>query len=136
MKKRKKDLIYGILFVVAFISYITYALMARHNLEKNHKLTIGIPYDCSSNGRGNAGRLNIEFTFKIDGKQYKSTTALLTSELSESDCRDYFIGKELPAVYLPSNPSNSLLLIRPKDFARFGYLFPDSLKWVLKYIKK
>jgi hypothetical protein len=134
MDKKKRDLIYFSLFIIFVIGYVVYALVAKRNLEKDHKLTIATTYDCSANGRGNAGRLNIEYTFNLNGEQFKATATLLTSELSEEDCKNYFMGKEFPVVYLPSNPSNSILLIRPKDFSRFGYTFPDSLNWVLKYV--
>jgi hypothetical protein len=134
MDKKKRDMVYFSLFIVFVIGYVVYALVAKHNLEKDHNLTVANTYDCSANGRGNAGGLYIEYTYKIDGRQYKETAALSTSELSLDDCKEYFIGKDLPLVYLPSNPSNSSLLIRPIDFKRFGYPFPDSLKWVLKYV--
>lgn len=136
MNKRKMNLVLGILFIVFFLGYIMYALARRHNLEQNHRIGVAIPYDCSSNGRGNGGGLDIEFRVTIDKKEYRGTMALTTRELSEYDCRNYFIGRSFPVAYLPSNPSNAILLIRPKDFSRFGTSFPDSLSWVLKYLRQ
>jgi hypothetical protein len=50
--------------------------------------------------------------------------------------RDSLFKRSFPAVYVPNNPSISSLLITPDDFKKFGYDFPDSLVWILPYLKK
>ena len=91
-------------------------------------------YRCDANGRGNGGGLNIDYFFILNNKKYKSTLAIKTSELSQYDCNNYFIGRTFPVVYEPGNPSNSILLIRPVDFKSFGIPFPVSLRWYLKFL--
>jgi hypothetical protein len=134
MTNPKVKNILTIIFIMVLIGWIVYAFISRNKLEKNHNLSIATTYSCSNGGRGNAGRIFIEYRFTLDNRQYKGSTTLLTSELSFIDCKDHFIGKAFPVIYYPGNPSNSILLITPKDFKRFNYPFPDSLGWVLKYI--
>jgi hypothetical protein len=46
-----------------------------------------------------------------------------------------FENKYFPVMYDPIL-GTSKLLIEPSDFKRFNLPFPDSLKWVLKYLKQ
>ncbi len=45
-----------------------------------------------------------------------------------------FIGKYFPVMYDPKF-GTSQLLVEPDDFKEFNLPYPDSLNWVLKYIK-
>ena len=47
---------------------------------------------------------------------------------------DVFVNRNFPVMYEPKLGS-SKLLIEPSDFKRFDLPFPDSLKWVLGYLK-
>jgi hypothetical protein len=134
MRKQKRDIFFSIGFLSLFALLIVVGIHRRNSLDNSHNLGVAIPYSYSANGRGNAGSLNIDYSYKLNDKEYKATLAITTFELSAYDCNNYFIGTSFPVVYSPSNPSNSILLIRPKDFKRFGVPFPDSLRWVLKYI--
>lgn len=135
MNKRKMNIVLAVGLVFISVCILVYAFVRKNTLEKNPQLGVAVTYDYSVNGRGNAGGLNIEYAFNLNAKKYKATLALTTYELSAYNCKNYFIGTSFPVVYDPSNPSNSLLLIRPKDFKRFGIPFPDSLNWVLRYLE-
>ena len=46
-----------------------------------------------------------------------------------------FENKNFPVMYYPGLGGHTQLLIKPSDFKKFGLSFPDSLKWVLSYLK-
>jgi len=99
------------LFIVFFIK-----LCADYNnrrLDNNHKLGLGTPFRCYANGRGNGGKLDIDFRIQVNGKEFESTKMFLTSKMSVVDCEQYFIGRSFPVTYYPPNPSNSELLLLP-----------------------
>jgi hypothetical protein len=136
MNQKFRDIISRSILLAICLAGVLWGITRRTNLEKNHKFSVAYTYDCSSGGRGNGGGIYIDYIITLDGKKYKSSSRYLTDEISIDDCRNYFIFKTFPVAYSPSNPSNSQLLIRPKDFEHFGVSFPDSLAWVLKFIKK
>lgn len=47
-----------------------------------------------------------------------------------------FENRFFPVMYYPGLGGHSQLLIMPSDFKSFNLSFPDSLKWVLKYLDK
>lgn len=52
-----------------------------------------------------------------------------------SDVGREFIGKSFPVVYYPKSPRLNSICITPTDFKHYSEPFPDSLNWVLKYIR-
>lgn len=78
-----------------------------------------------------------QYTYTLNGIMYTNTLNVATSVIKDS-----LIGKTLPVIYdtTAKNVKNSTfaacLLITPDDFKKYNIPFPDSLKWVLKYIKK
>ena len=130
MTSKTKRYLLGLLLLVFIVGMVTWGFIQRTTIRKSHALTTARVYRYSSGGRGNAGGTWIDFTINVNAKTYSGTTRFLTSELSGTTIEKYLLHKTVPAVYSPENPSISHLLLRPKDFERWGYQFPDSLLWV------
>jgi hypothetical protein len=93
------------------------------DLTKCHKFTIGKITDIQTKFDGPNGTRYIYF---IDGKKY---IGLIVGKYYENLQR-----KKFPLVFSCSKPDYSKMLIEPSDFEEYGYIFPDSLKWVLPLI--
>lgn len=75
-----------------------------------------------------AGSSGTKYSYVANGETY-------TGKIN--DKYYYFLkGKELPVIYSCKNPGYSKLLVEPEDFIEYGYIFPDSLYWVLEIIRK
>ena len=49
--------------------------------------------------------------------------------------KNFIINKQFPVIYSTVNPNYNMILILPEDFKDYNVPFPDSLNWVLQYIK-
>ena len=120
MKKKYISLFIGI-FIFLIIDLIRH--FEQYNLKKNKILINGEFLEYISGGRS-GDWINYKYEYKsktYEGSKYKVV-------LSRN-----FIGKSFPIVLNSKNPSSSEMLILPEDFEEFGYTFPDTLKWVLRY---
>ena len=132
MKGKNKRILFIVLLVGLGVVFILWGFWRKWQIEKSHQISSGRIYNYYYGGRGNAGHFFIDFILNIQGKEYKGSSTYL---MKDFDCDRKFIGKTFPVVYNPDNPSTSSILIIPEDFSRYGYSFPDSLKWVLQYKK-
>ena len=73
--------------------------------------------------------LDLSFEFYYNGKKMFGSNAF-----NDFRGNDAFVNRYFPVMYEPQLGS-SKLLIEPSDFKRFDLPFPDSLKWVLGYLK-
>lgn len=136
MYKNKLKIIF-LSFVILFtIGIVIYALWSKNKLQENHTVITGKIINCQNGSRGNGGSLFFDYSISIANKNYNASSSYWTNELSFFAAEKYFVGKTFPVAYNPSKPSESSILITPKDFSRYGYPFPDSLKWVLQYLKE
>ena len=77
-----------------------------------------------------------EYDYKIHGAAYMGEQLI-----SEGLMKDSLLNNTFPVVYDTTakrnryTPFPAYLLITPDDFKKFNMPFPDSLKWVKKYIK-
>ena len=134
MKKQYKN-ISIVLIVIIFIVWVSWNFRKANQFQNAQKiLTNGLIQDCYYGGRGNAGRTFIDFKFVLNGVQIKGSSVILTSEIPTEDLKNFFTGKAFPVLYDPKQPTNSTMLIIPKDFNRYNYSFPDSLQWVYNYM--
>jgi hypothetical protein len=69
----------------------------------------------------------LEYEYEIHGKKFRDVYSDLHIKK--------LVGVEFPVIYDCSDSSYSYMLIYPEDFKKFGYKFPDSLKWILPIIK-
>ena len=136
MEINKKDILPYTIIIVFIFSVVIWALINKKQLKDAHEISIAKISDYTYGGRGHVGSLTLIFNFKIESKDIEGSTEYQSTDLSDSDVKLLFLGKSFPVTYNPNNPKNCLLLIKQKDFERFGYTFPDSLKWVSKYFKE
>ena len=73
--------------------------------------------------------LNLNYEFYYNGKKILGSDAFNDFRGNQD-----FVNRNFPVMYEPKLGS-AKLLIEPSDFKRFGLIFPDSLKWVLYYLK-
>jgi hypothetical protein len=121
MKKKYISLVIG-LFILLIVYIIGY--FEEYNLKKNKILINGEFLEYKSGGNKSGDWIHYKYEYKsktYEGSKYKVV-------LSRN-----FIGKSFPIVLNSKNPSSSEMLILPEDFEEFGYTFPNTLKWVLRY---
>ncbi|MBS1758020.1 MAG: hypothetical protein JSU03_12145 [Bacteroidetes bacterium] len=136
MTKKQINNLLGILLMVICCIGAIWGIIRRNALRENHIVTTAIIKNCQNGSRGNGGSLFFDYSINIVGKNYNASSSYQTNEISFFSAEKYFVNKTFPAIYYPLNPSVSSILITPKDFERYGYAFPDSLKWVLQYFKE
>ena len=73
--------------------------------------------------------LELSFEFYYNGKKMFGSNAF-----NDFRGNDAFVNRYFPVMYEPKLGS-SKLLIEPLDFKKIDLPFPDSLKWVLGYLK-
>ena len=101
-------------------------------MRKEHHLTVGQIIKCDNGGRGNFGpginyRFNVGAAFVYGSRLHgglKYNIHVLENHSFPVVYQKHWFG------YI------DVILITPNDFAYYGYSFPDSLKWVIKYMKK
>ncbi|MBZ5858575.1 DUF3592 domain-containing protein [Flavihumibacter profundi] len=129
--------IIAIVVVIGFASiWIIWGFWGKSKLNENHSSQTGIITKCTYGGKGNGGHILVEYNYELNGKKYIGTYSILSSKITQGDCEKAFVGKYFPLIYNPDNPANSRMLILPIDFDRISLQFPDSLMWVLQYVKE
>jgi hypothetical protein len=117
--------------VILSISWIVFFSSEGSKLRKNHILTQGLISSISGGGKGNWGPA-IAYKYYVKGKLQESSKRHGELKYAIND----FIGKPFPIVFRHRVCwYDDDILITPNDFKRYGYEFPDTLKWVLKYTK-
>jgi hypothetical protein len=121
---------------ITFISSITCICLvlykAGQDMRTNHQLSSGKIITWNKGGRGDFGP-TIYYVYQR-GSVAKSASRR-HSELiySIKELENHFF----PVVYQKHWWGYiEEILITPKDFEYYGYSFPDSQKWVLKYIRR
>ena len=123
-----------IFFVLAVLFMLIFGRIQQKKLVENHKILNAQITDCSYGGRGHEGTITFIYNFYYNNKKVGGITAFNSSELNSDDAKLIFVGKAFPVVFNPDHPNNNYLLIRPKDFKKFNYAFPDSLHWIFQYL--
>jgi hypothetical protein len=123
MKNSNKIFWIFISIIILFIGF--WSFYRTYELKSNHVLLTGRIIEIASTNKSSPVFL-CEIFYEGNRKIISSTTSISKMNL--------FIGKYFPFIY--SNKINGgKILITPEDFNQYGILFPDSLKWVLPYIK-
>lgn len=116
----------------------SYYLYERHNLSESqnvYELTTGVVTGCGSAGRGHGGAPELYFRYEVGSSSVVGS--YYTSEFTKSTMRNYLIGHTFPVLWEKGWLGyQGTMLITPKNFTTYGYEFPDSLRWVLKYINR
>jgi hypothetical protein len=135
MNRKQKNNLLGFGLIALCVIGGTLGIIRQNQIKNNHLISTALVYDYTIGGRGNAGGVWIDAVLEVNGKEYKSSSHYSTTDITTEGLKQ-LIDKSFPAVYNPSYPSNSHLMLLPKDFKMWGYSFPDSLNWLLAYIKR
>jgi hypothetical protein len=73
------------------------------------------------------------YTFTVKGKVYEGKYN--TRNLAFLETLDSTEGHYFPVMYYDKDPTTSDLLVLQKDFSLYSLPFPDSLKWVCRYLR-
>lgn len=136
MKREIASKAIGVILVVICVFVAIRGIVRQNILKEDNKFGQGKIVNFISGGRGNAGGIWIDFVLVVDGRKFKGSSRMNDYNISDADFRSNILGKNFPVLYNPNNPGNSSILITPKDFSRFGCVFPDSLNWVMKYFSE
>lgn len=121
----KKNYLISIIIVIFLFGFYLWGFLAENELDKRGILlnakTSHWVYGTKTRG--------LEYIFYYKGGKITSNNPF-EKFVGNKDFED----KNFPVIYDPKFGS-SQLLIEPSNFERFNLPFPDSLKWVLKYLK-
>ena len=121
----KKSFIVCIIGLGLFIVLIIWRNVNQNDLKKNGVLVEARILTVNSGGRTSGG-FECLIKYKNEEKRLSSPSSLIGGKF-------HFIGKTLPAMYLPGKDILEIL-ITPRDFEKFNIPFPDSLNWVMPYV--
>ena len=121
----KKSLLVCFIGLLLFIGVIVWINVNQQNLKQNGVLV-------------SAKILRVNYGGKVSGGfqcaiNYQNKYLKLPSPSTLKRGNFDFIGKNFPAMFLPTNETLEIL-ITPVDFEKFNMPFPDSLKWVMEYV--
>lgn len=112
-------------------AWFGFAYYCGYNLRKHPIITRSKVYSIDKGGKGNFGP-GVYYNYSIGKDLYKGTDLHGQLKYSIEDLN----GKYFPVVYSFNGFwYDSKILITPDDFKQFNLPFPDSLNWVLKYMK-
>lgn len=112
-----------ILFGVAYVMF--YLLYNADKLHDNFSIVTGRVTGFSGDYKGSGGVVHYEY---ITSSRKNSVGRKYPNIHSKSGM--VLVGDSFPVAYEVGNPSNSRMLITPRDFESFSIQFPDSLTWV------
>ncbi len=79
----------------------------------------------------------LKYDFEYNRKKYKKIGNSNGKSSDYEAIYKYVINRTFPVLINKINPQEySKLLVVPEDFQEYGLPFPDSLKWILKYINR
>ncbi|HEU5053030.1 MAG TPA: hypothetical protein VFT78_07945 [Hanamia sp.] len=130
MTKKSIKKILNIIGVIVFLSLIIFSIVIRIIDQKDLK-THGVLVESKIIRVNAGGKTGGGFQCII---KYKNKNKVLSSPSSLIYGKDFFVNKTFPAMYSP-NTDVLEILITPTDFEKFNIPFPDSLNWLLPYIR-
>lgn len=124
MNKNKQVLIICVITSVSILAFIKYSDI---RLTNN-----GILLNAKTIDWGVSANMGMDLNYEF---YYKSKKIIGGNSFYKISGLHEFENKYFPVMYDP-HLCSSQLLIEPSDFKRYNLPFPDSLKWVLKYLKQ
>lgn len=101
-------------------------------MRKKHTLVIGKIVMCDKGGKGNFGP-SIFYEYKVDSTLRSASRRHGKLVYSIRGLENHLF----PVVYAKNWWGYSeTILMTPDDFTYYGYTFPDSLNWILQYMKQ
>lgn len=134
-KKRKAIIAIATQVPFAIFAFVCmFFLLNRHKSPAPTGITRGT-ITCNKQGQNSADNL-FQYSYIIKGISYTGTLNVPAGVIKDS-----LVGKSFPVIYDTAikqgigTPVTANILITQADFKKYDMPFPDSLKWVLKYIK-
>jgi hypothetical protein len=127
MKKHKKAIYFGIILLFGYLVFIHFR--NRNILRNDAYWTTGVIIEERG---GYRGTLVFVYEFYDGEDKYRGEASSIGLY---SIARRDFIGKSFPVVYYSENPGLNKMLITPYDFKYCASNYPDSLNWVLEYLR-
>ncbi len=137
LSKTAKFVVFGVILLsipCIFIGYMVYGFMGRSNLINHHGFVAGKISGCTKGVKGSPAACNVRYHYVVDGSAYDGVTLFRPADLTYEDCRDHLTGFSFPVVYETGNPANSVILLSPAASKLYHYAFPDSVKWVARFV--
>ena len=123
IRKNRKSVIFLCCFVLFAASY---TIFSKYDLLYNGKLITGTVVEISSHSK--SLMRDLVFVYLDKDEQKKSSTSYDLKQPNQ------FIGKSFPVI-ISTLTGQTELLVTPNQFKKYRLPFPDSLKWVLQYVK-
>jgi hypothetical protein len=125
MPKPNKSFYVTVLLIGICLAFI---LIAKHRLKSN-----GILLNAKTTNWASGANVSVDlkYEFYYKGKKIDGANGFEPFRGNRDFENRYF-----PVMYYPGMGGHSQLLVRPSDFKDFNLPFPDSLNWVLKYLRK
>jgi hypothetical protein len=124
--KKVNTSFYVTLVLIAF--GIVYLVVSKRELLKHGILLNAKTTNWASGAKMS---LDLKYEFYYKGKKINGASPFNTFRGNPD-----FENRSFPVMYYPGLGGHSQLLIEPEDFKKFDLPFPDSLKWVLPYLKE
>lgn len=116
---------YVVLVVIAIV--IIFILIGKKELQ-----TQGILLNAKTTNWASSSYMGMDLKYEFYYKGEKLSGANAFNKFrGDPDFVDHYY----PVMYYPGLGGHSQLLIEPEDFKEYNIPFPDSLKWVLPYLK-
>ncbi|OJX00294.1 MAG: hypothetical protein BGO70_08955 [Bacteroidetes bacterium 43-93] len=123
-----------LVMIIAVAIILLIASQYKKSFRENHKMTVGQIF-ASKKGYGSRGNFGVDIQYKyfVNGHvQYASTR----DRNLRFNTGQFMIGKYFPVLYKKTLFGyDETILITPSEFKSYGYAFPDSLRWIIKYIE-
>jgi hypothetical protein len=113
--------------IVLSITIIVFISISKYRLKSNGLLMNARTTSWASTP--NVGMV-LKYEFYFQGKWISGANSMEPFRGNPN-----FINRYFPVMYYPEMAGQSQLLVRPSDFKDFNISYPDSLKWVLPYLK-
>ena len=134
MRNKKYAIGFLILLLIAYLIYVYFLSLPKYNrLKSDFIIGTCYSYDFTPGTSYKNSPPAIYYRYKVDGIEYKGHTQL--EKISATDLQSNLLFKTFPVAIDTKDYSNSAALIEPNKFDDFKIKFPDSLNWVLPYIK-
>ncbi len=116
-----------IIILIALIYF--YSRHLHSSLIKNGILIQGETFSITHPGK-HGPQLN--FTYQVNGKHYESSAPL--PRLNNDDEAYVLVNKTFPLVVDTTDIRNTKMLFDSISIINYGFKYPDTLRWINKYI--
>ena len=125
MKKPNASFYVTIGLIVVFIAFL---VISKRDLRRH-----GILLNAKTTNWASGAKLSLDLKYEF---YYKGEKLVGANGFKHFRGNPDFVNRYFPVMYNPGWGGHSQLLIVPEDFEKFNLPFPDSLEWVLPYLKQ